>query len=115
MQLCICRRVAGTGALSGVRPLPARLQYDAFSIERHLQERGGVLARSSFESDVAGVRFYMSNPGMRVAWQLSSGHFGREFRGLVESIVKDTAVARVPDAYAEWSTLLKSNANIPAA
>ena len=60
----------------------------------------------AFESFVTGIRFYMSNPGMRVAWQLSSGHFGREFRGFVDSILRDTAIAPVPDAYGEWKRLV---------
>jgi hypothetical protein len=80
-----------------------------------LQHKAGLLAKPAFESFVAGTRFYMSNPGMRVAWQLSSGHFGREFRGFVDSILRDTAIAPIADAYAEWKRLVQSNPSIPAA
>ena len=45
-----------------------------------LQHKAGLLLKPPFESFVTGLRFYMSNPGMRVAWQLSSGHFGRVSR-----------------------------------
>jgi len=72
-----------------------------------MQYKAGLLAKAAFESYVAGIQFYMSNPGMRVAWQLSSGHFGAEFCGFIESILKETAIAHVPDAYAEWGRLVR--------
>jgi hypothetical protein len=52
---------------------------------------------------------------MRAAWQLSCGHFGWEFRRFVDSILREAAVARLPDAYAEWKKLVQSNPGVPGA
>lgn len=80
-----------------------------------MQHKAGLLAKPAYESYVTGVQFYMSNPGMRIAWQLSSGHFGGEFRSFVDSILRDTATMCAPDAYVEWKRLVQSTPSVPAA
>ena len=76
-----------------------------------MQHRAGLLAQPSFDSYVARVRFYMASPGMRAARQLCAGQFGSELPGFVTSILKETAVTRGADLYAEWNKLVQSELN----
>ena len=78
-----------------------------------MQHKAGLLAKAPFDSYKAGMHFYMSNPGLRAAWQLSAGQFGGEFRHFVDSILTATPIKHVPDAYAEWKKLVQASPGIP--
>jgi hypothetical protein len=73
-----------------------------------LQYKAGQLDRRAFDSYVAGATFYMTSPGLRAAWKISAGQFGREFREFVTSLVEAAPLARDGDVYAEWHRLLKA-------
>lgn len=73
-----------------------------------LQHQAGLLAESTFESYVAGLCYYMAMPGMRAAWQVSSGQFGREFRDFVDGIIATTPATPGPDLFAEWQKKIQS-------
>ena len=76
-----------------------------------MQHKAGLLAKPAFDSYVAGVHFYMANPGIRAAWQLSAAQFGPEFRDFVDSILKRTSMEDNPDPYVEWKRLVQSEAS----
>jgi hypothetical protein len=78
-----------------------------------MQHKAGLLAKAAFDSYQAGVHFYMTNPGMRAAWQLSAGQFGAEFRHFVDSILRATTIKQVPHAYTEWKKLVQTGAGVP--
>ncbi len=71
-----------------------------------LQYRAGLMARETYETYVAGVRFYMAQPGFRVAWRLSRMQFGPEFRAFADSILKEVPVSEPADALAQWNALV---------
>jgi hypothetical protein len=71
-----------------------------------LQYKAGQLDQMSFDSYLAGVRFYMASPGIRAAWRLSAGQFGSAFRDFVTALVDRTPLGQDGDAYAEWQKLL---------
>jgi len=70
-----------------------------------MQHKAGLLAAQAFESYVAGVHFYLSHPGMRVAWRLSCAHFGTSFREFIEAAITDREIAELPDRYKQWKQL----------
>jgi len=78
-----------------------------------LQHQAGLLSDAAFDSYVAGVKFYMSTPGFRVAWKLSEDQFGNDFRSFANSILAKMPPARNTDAYSEWRKLLRSEASGP--
>jgi hypothetical protein len=79
-----------------------------------LQHKAGQLDQRAFDSYVAGVHFYMGSPGIRAAWRVSAGQFGKDFRDFGDSAVAQTSVARGADAYFEWQKLVRSELNMPA-
>lgn len=76
-----------------------------------LQHQAGMLSDAAFSSYVAGVKFYFSMPGMRVAWKLSEGQFGRDFRAFGKSMLAQTESSQGADAYSQWRKLLESEAS----
>jgi hypothetical protein len=83
--------------------------------DSYLQHEAGQLDQPAFDSYVAGVRYYMSSPGIRAAWQVSRGQFGSDFRNFVDAILREPPLARGGDAYAEWHKLVESERTTPAA
>lgn len=76
------------------------------------QHQAGLLSDSAFDSYVAGVKFYMSMPGMRAAWKMAEDQFGADFRAFVNSVLAKMPVpAPNADAYSEWRKLLRSEAS----
>jgi hypothetical protein len=69
-----------------------------------MQHKAGLLSESAFASYVAGVRYYMSLPGLRAAWQVSSGQFGREFVEFVDAELAQTPLAPATDSLEEWKS-----------
>lgn len=80
-----------------------------------MQYKAGLLAETAFESYKSGIHFYMANPGLRAAWQVSAGQFGAEFRNFVDATMRATDIKQAPDSYAEWKKLVQANPGIPAA
>ena len=78
-----------------------------------LQHEAGLLTESAFDSYVAGIKFYMSSPGMRAAWKVSESQFGSDFRDFVNSVLAKTPIAPTADAYSEWRELLELEAPTP--
>ena len=73
-----------------------------------LQHEAGLLPEPAFDSNVAGLKFFISMPGVRAVWKLSEGQFGRDFRAFANSILAQTPPVRSADVYAEWQKLLRS-------
>jgi hypothetical protein len=71
-----------------------------------LQYKAGLLSRATYETYVAGVRFFLARPGFRVAWRLSRMQFGAEFRAFTDSILNDVPVMAAIDTHAEWNALV---------
>lgn len=78
-----------------------------------LQHQAGMLSDAAFDSYVAGVKFYMSRPGMRAAWKLWENQFGHDFRSFGNSILSKMPPARNADAYSEWRKLVRLEASGP--
>jgi hypothetical protein len=76
-----------------------------------LQHEAGMLSDAAFNSYVAGVKFYLSMPGMRAAWKLSEGQFGSEFRAFGNAMLAQTQCSQDADAYSQWRKLLGSEAS----
>jgi hypothetical protein len=72
--------------------------------DSYMQHKAGLLSESAFASYVAGVRYYMSLPGLRAAWQVSSGQFGREFVEFVDAELAQTPLAPATDSLEEWKS-----------
>jgi len=72
-----------------------------------LQFHAGLLDKHAFDSYAAGVRYYMSAAGMRAAWQLTQGQFGKEFRDFVNSMLASTPVVQAAGAQDEWVRLVR--------
>ncbi|HVN69722.1 MAG TPA: hypothetical protein VMU38_08755 [Candidatus Binatia bacterium] len=77
-----------------------------------LQHEAGMLSDAAFDSYVAGVKFYMSRPGMRAAWKLSAGQFGSSFRDFGNAMMEQTPISKEADAYGRWRELLASEAAV---
>jgi hypothetical protein len=77
-----------------------------------MQHKAGLLAPSAYESYVAGVRHYMTLPGIRAAWKLSHGQFGQEFCNFVDSILEQVPAANDADTYSEWKSLVQSTKGV---
>lgn len=73
-----------------------------------LQHETGMLSDGAFNSYVAGVKFYFSMPGMRVAWKLSEGQFGSDFRAFGNAMLAQTPISEDVDAYSQWQKMLES-------
>lgn len=73
-----------------------------------LQYRAGLMSKETYDTYVAGVRFYMTNPGMRAAWKLHRMQFGPEFRAFGDTVVKEVSVAPARDILAEWNALVRA-------
>jgi hypothetical protein len=71
-----------------------------------LQYKAGLLSRETYETYVAGVRFFLTRPGLRAAWKLSRMQYGAEFRTFTDSILNEVPVAAAVDTHAEWNALV---------
>jgi hypothetical protein len=80
-----------------------------------LQYKAGLLSRETYESYVAGVRFFLARPGFRVAWKLSRMQFGSEFRAFCDTILNEVSVADAVESHAEWSALVEAEKSGAAA
>jgi hypothetical protein len=79
-----------------------------------LQHKAGQLDQQAFASYVAGASFYMASPGLRAAWKLAAGQFGREFRDFVGPLVENARVDPEVDIYAAWHDLVLSEKASPS-
>jgi hypothetical protein len=73
-----------------------------------LQYRAGLLSKETYDTYVAGVRFHMAMPGFRCAWKVQKMQFGLEFRGFVDTILREVVVAPAVDSLAEWNALVRA-------
>jgi hypothetical protein len=73
-----------------------------------LQHEAGLLDKSAYDSVIAAAQFNLASPGVRAAWKLLSGQFGREFREFVDSSIERTPVVPDLDAFAEWHRLTQA-------
>lgn len=73
-----------------------------------LQYRAGLMSKETYDTYVAGVRFYMTNPGMRAAWKIHRMQFAPEFRAFGDTMVKEVSVAPPRDMLAEWNALVRA-------
>jgi len=78
-----------------------------------MQHKAGLLSDAAFASYVAGVRYYMSTPGLRAAWQVGSAQFGREFVEFVNGELARAPLVAPPDAYELWKARVRE-ATAPA-
>jgi len=78
-----------------------------------LQNHAGLLDPAAFNSFVAGVRQFLSLPGLRAAWQMSSSQFGEEFACFMNDLMNEAAPAPKSDRVAQWTAALKG-LNVPA-
>jgi len=72
-----------------------------------LQHKAGLLDEAAFDSYVAGARYYMSTPGVRAAWILSSAQFGPDFRAFVDDLIAKSQFAASIDTFAAWQEKFK--------
>ncbi|MGH8253627.1 MAG: hypothetical protein ACRES2_06265 [Steroidobacteraceae bacterium] len=78
-----------------------------------MQHKAGLLSDGAFASYVAGVRYYMSSPGLRAAWQVSSGQFGSEFVTFVNGELARTPLAPATDTFAKWTARVRDSIDSP--
>lgn len=71
-----------------------------------LQHRAGLVSKETYDTYVAGVRYYMTRPGIRAAWKLHRMQFGPEFRAFTDAILNEVKVAPPVDVLAEWNALV---------
>src|SRR5579862_9445071 len=67
-----------------------------------LQYRAGLLSRETYDTYVAGARFYMARPGFRAAWKLQRTQFGVAFRAFGDAILNEVPLAGAVDGLSEW-------------
>lgn len=72
-----------------------------------LQYKAGLLSKETYDTYVAGVRFYMTKPGFRAAWKIQRMQFGLEFRAFGDAIINEVSVAPAVDSLAEWNALVR--------
>lgn len=81
-----------------------------------LQYKAGLMTKETYETYVAGVRFYMARPGFRAAWKVSRLQFGREFReftdGILEEVRADIAEGL---GVSEWNAMVEAEKRSAAA
>jgi hypothetical protein len=73
-----------------------------------LQYKAGLLSKETYDTYVAGVRFYMAKPGFRGAWKLQRMQFGTAFRAFGDSMINEVSVAPAVDSLAEWNALVQA-------
>ena len=73
-----------------------------------LQYKSGLLSRETYDTYVAGVRFYMGRPGFRAAWKIHRMQFGADFRTFADAILNEVPVSPAGDALAEWNALVRA-------
>jgi hypothetical protein len=73
-----------------------------------LQYKAGLLSRETYDTYVAGARYYMARPGFRAAWKLSRMSFGPEFRAFTDSIVSEVPPAAGSDGLSEWKAMVQA-------
>lgn len=73
-----------------------------------LQYKAALMSKETYDTYVAGARFYMGTPGFRAAWKMQRAHFGPEFRAFTDSIVNEVPVAPGVDSLAEWNALVRA-------
>ena len=83
--------------------------------DSYMQHKAGLLSEAAFASYVAGVRYYMASPGLRAAWQVASGQFGREFVEFVNAELAQTALAAGTDSLAEWKARVRDSSGVAGA
>ena len=74
-----------------------------------LQHNAGQISERAFDAYLAGLKYFVSMPGVRVAWKVPEDQFGDDFRSFANGIIA-TMPPRVTDAYADWRELLESDA-----
>ena len=74
-----------------------------------LQYKAGLLSKETYDTYVAGVRFYMTRPGFRAAWKVHRMQFGPEFRDFGDTILNEVPVAPEVDGLAEWNALVPAS------
>ena len=74
-----------------------------------LQYKAGLMSKETYDTYVAGVRFYMSRPGFRAAWKLSRMQFGSEFRAFGDAVLREVPVSAADDGLAEWKALVEAD------
>jgi hypothetical protein len=73
-----------------------------------LQYKAGLMSKETYDTYVAGARFYMVKPGFRAAWKLQRMQFGAEFRAFGDVILNDVSVAPAVDSLAQWNALVRA-------
>lgn len=71
-----------------------------------LQYRAGLLSKETYETYVAGARFFLAKPGFRAAWKLQRMQFGPAFREFTDAIMKEAPATPAQDTLAEWTALV---------
>ncbi len=69
-----------------------------------LQYRAGTLDRSGWESDLAALRFMLSDPACRVSWRMMRGYIGGAFRDYIDDLLRETKIVPLPDYAETWKT-----------
>ena len=81
-----------------------------------LQHKAGLLAKPAFESFVTGDTVLHVESRDEVVGGMATifrPFWQRVSSGFVDSILRDTAIAPVPDAYAEWKRSLRNRSRPP--
>lgn len=72
-----------------------------------LQYKAGLMSKATYQTYVAGARFYLARPGFRAAWKMQRMTFGAEFRSFADAILNEVSVAPAMDGLAEWNALVR--------
>lgn len=72
-----------------------------------LQHKADMLDEEAFTSFVAGVRSFVTAPGMRTAWRMTSVQYGRSFREFVDGELAKSPQSALADSYVTWQEQLK--------
>ena len=70
-----------------------------------IQHQDGLMSDEAFHSSLEGARFQASFPGLRAAWRLSRGAYGKSFAAFFDPLVESGAQA-TPDAMRDWRAAL---------
>lgn len=71
-----------------------------------LQYKAGLMSKETYDTYLAGVRFYMTKPGFRAAYKMQRMQFGPELRAFADTILNEVSAAPEVDSLAEWNALV---------
>lgn len=73
-----------------------------------MQYRADLMSQETYDTYVAGVRFYMTRPGFRAAWKIHRMQFGAEFRDFCDTVLNEVSPPPAANGLAKWSALVRA-------